>query len=268
MSQENNNEVVIEMESKKRRRDTKNKNDYLDTELGDDIFDESVSTKPFGVKRRKKEEDTNTSMNLEAENNWTLDISKRLQYFAYLSYSLRYMHGEDVKYYSGLQNHYLYAASVMQLFSAIIIAGLIGLVNFEGIYWVFFGISIFNILLIFTSSALTAYIAQWGVANKIAENGEKSNKYGKLCRKITNQMFLPPSERRDAATVLEDATERANELDSEAPTITAGSEAKWNTIKDNNPVDLVVPLPLEFRSKEEKNRSFAPRQKKGFNIII
>ena len=121
-------EVAIKMTNSR----TKNKHEYLETDLGKDIFEEPVISKSRRhASKRKKSNEEPIPIELEAKNNWTLDLSKRLQYFSYNSFSLRFMHGEDAKYYTTLLNRLTFYVGIMSLFAGIIVGGLLTLFSLE-----------------------------------------------------------------------------------------------------------------------------------------
>lgn len=198
---------------------------------------------------------------LETDNNlnkidgrvWTREMCINLRYYAYESYRLSWITDQEAMHNNKLNKKIVFWAALLASLSVVLLAGIMSLFEHENYRWLFYVITSTNIVVAFSVAVLNNYNLIYNLAFKVTEFQEKSNKYGKLYRRIKNQFYLPVSQRYNCKTLMEYTTDRYDELDREMLFIRETTQKEWDAIvpKDGSgriDYDKILQLPSEFRS--------------------
>ena len=139
-------------------------------------------------------------------------------------------------------------SSVLSLIATIGFGPILGLVDRPNLRWLFYTITVINLLLVLSVAILNNMHLIYNITTKIVEHLEKSAKFGALFRRIKDQFYMPVDIRYNAKTLLDFVSERYNELTAEKLFIRKLTEKNWDNqiIKNDNGdinYDVVLLLP-------------------------
>jgi hypothetical protein len=186
---------------------------------------------------------------------WTKEMAINLRNYAWDAYKYAWQTGEDAYYWNSYNSKMTKYASILSLIVSAAFAGNLSnrYVDDEGwkifteiIGWVGFIISL-------AVSIVTTLLSVNNVVTKITEHSEKSAKFGRLYRRISNQFSMPLSIRYNAQTLLDFVSSRFDELDSEKLFVRKTTEEKWSQLEEKGDfsIEEALSLPIEFYQNED-----------------
>jgi len=184
---------------------------------------------------------------------WGFDIVCKLKDYAFQAAGSSWVHGEDAAYYNSVDKK-ITITSMILTGIAIALSSLALFVESKDttVKEVFFYIFLISVIILnLVDFILKGYQKIKNFVYKIAENSEKSSKFGDLFRKITDQFVMDPEDREDAITLMEYTRSRFNELEREKPFTRVVTRKLWEehlkSIKTSEDYENIIKLPQEFR---------------------
>lgn len=193
--------------------------------------------------------------------NWDMTLSKRLRQYAFESYKMMWMTGEDSAKLDALSQNISFATILLSVIATIAIAGLLAIVDKNQVQWLNYLLVCIGIVLNLFMAILNGYKSAYNLDQVVKIQNDKSVKYGEMYRHIQDQFYLQKENRYDAKMLIEFVRERINELNRECLTISAETSTKWEVFvpkdaNDNIDYDQILPLPSELRTDEDANTEF------------
>ena len=186
-------------------------------------------------------------------NNWTNEMAVNLRDYAYKSNMYSWQTGQDAFYWNRFGRKLIMWSSVLSLVATLGFGPILGLVDNPDLRWLFYVITVINLLLVLSVAILNNMHLIYNITTKIVEHLEKSAKFGALYRRIKDQFYMPVKIRYNAKTLLDFVSERYNELTSEKLFIRPATQNNWDeqiTRTNNGDIDYdaILLLPIELRN--------------------